>query len=80
MVVATNSPSRPRARDLGLPLRGTPGPHNAITDVRGVEVGFTTVKQLAAHAGDVQVYTGVTAILPRGHSTRPMPIWPANSI
>ncbi len=58
MVTSTNSPFRPRARDLGLPLRGTPGPHNAITDVSGVEVGFATVKQLAARAGDIQVYTG----------------------
>ncbi|MCC7325127.1 MAG: S58 family peptidase, partial [Gemmatimonadaceae bacterium] len=34
---------RARARDLGIPLDGTPGPHNAITDVAGVEVGYTTL-------------------------------------
>jgi hypothetical protein len=34
---------RPRARDLGIPLDGTPGPANAITDVTGVEVGHTTL-------------------------------------
>jgi len=31
-----------RARDLGIPLDGTPGNFNAITDVAGVEVGYTT--------------------------------------
>ena len=64
-----------RARDLGLPLPGTPGPHNAITDVSGVEVGFSTVKSLAAAPGDRQIYTGVTAVLPRGHSRTPNPMW-----
>ncbi|MEV0585939.1 P1 family peptidase [Nonomuraea sp. NPDC050310] len=48
-----------RARDLGLALAGLPGAHNAITDVPGVEVGYTTLV-----AGD-DVRTGVTAILPR---------------
>ena len=33
----------PRARDLGVPFDGTPGPFNAITDVKGVEVGHTTL-------------------------------------
>ena len=51
---------RPRARDFGITLDGTPGKLNAITDVRGVEVGYTTLVQ-----GDA-VRTGVTAILPRG--------------
>jgi D-aminopeptidase len=51
---------KPRARDLGIPFDGTPGPLNAITDVRGVEVGSTTLVQ-----GD-SVRTGVTVILPRG--------------
>lgn len=64
-----------RARELGLPLPGTPGPHNAITDVPGVEVGFSTIKRLAQGADDVQVYTGVTAILPRGHDAEPLPVW-----
>jgi hypothetical protein len=31
--------TQPRARDLGIPFDGTPGPFNAITDVKGVEVG-----------------------------------------
>jgi D-aminopeptidase len=64
-----------RARDLGLPLPGRPGPYNAITDVTGVEVGFTTLKSLAAGPGDRQIHTGVTAILPRGHARKPMPVW-----
>jgi D-aminopeptidase len=66
---------RIRARDLKLPLPGTPGPHNAITDVPGVEVGFSTIKSLAAAPGDRQIYTGVTAVLPRGHARTPMPVW-----
>ncbi len=49
-----------RARALGVPLAGTPGPLNAITDVPGVEAGFATLIE-----GDA-VRTGVTAIHPRG--------------
>jgi D-aminopeptidase len=67
--------NKPRARDLGLPLPGTTGPHNSITDVPGVEVGFATRKMLAARPGDTQIYTGVTAVLPRGHDPRPLPVW-----
>ena len=52
--------SKPRARDLGIPLEGSPGPFNAITDVSNVEVGFATVIE-----GE-SVRTGVTAIHPRG--------------
>jgi D-aminopeptidase len=51
---------KPRARAVGLTFRGTPGPHNAITDVPGVEVGVRTLI-----AGE-SVRTGVTAIHPRG--------------
>jgi D-aminopeptidase len=50
----------PRARSLGIPFDGTPGPWNAITDVPGVEVGYTTLIR-----GE-SVRTGVTAIHPRG--------------
>jgi L-aminopeptidase/D-esterase-like protein len=67
--------TKPRARDLGLPLPGTPGPCNAITDVAGVEVGFTTLTEFARKPGDTQICTGVTAILPRGHNPRPLPVW-----
>jgi D-aminopeptidase len=55
---------KPRARDLGVPFPGTPGPLNAITDVSGVEVGYTT---LASSSGRAR--TGVTAIFPRGKSS-----------
>jgi L-aminopeptidase/D-esterase-like protein len=59
---------KPRARDLGIPFDGTPGPLNAITDVSGVEVGQVT---LISGEGELQVgvgpvRTGVTAIFPRG--------------
>jgi len=58
----------PRARDLGVPFDGVPGPLNAITDVAGVEVGS---KSLISGEGPLMrgkgpVRTGVTAILPRG--------------
>jgi D-aminopeptidase len=57
-----------RARDLGVPFEGTPGDLNAITDVRGVEVGQTTLVEgegkLVVGLGPVR--TGVTAILPLG--------------
>jgi D-aminopeptidase len=62
-----------RARDLGLPFDGEPGNYNAITDISGVEVGFTT---LIEGEGPVQigkgpVRTGVTAILPKGKQDTP---------
>jgi L-aminopeptidase/D-esterase-like protein len=51
---------KPRARDLGVPLEGTPGPLNAIVDVAGVAVGHRTIISGAS------VRTGVTAVWPRG--------------
>ena len=57
-----------RARDLGIPLDGTPGPLDAITDVPGVTVGHSTIirgsGRLAQGKGPVR--TGVTAVFPRG--------------
>jgi D-aminopeptidase len=60
--------SRPRARDLGVPFDGTPGPLNAITDVVGVTVGHATIikGQGTLVVGQGPVRTGVTAIFPRG--------------
>jgi D-aminopeptidase len=55
--------NKPRARDLGVPFDGNPGPLNAITDVKGVEVGYMT---LISGNGKNAVRTGVTAILPQG--------------
>lgn len=66
-----------RARDLGVPFDGTPGPLNAITDVAGVEVGATT---LISGEGKIDpgvgpVRTGVTAIIPRGHDSLNDPVY-----
>ena len=59
---------KPRARALGIPFQGTPGPLNAITDVAGVEVGHVTLISGSGKLvrGKGPVRTGVTAILPRG--------------
>jgi D-aminopeptidase len=59
---------KPRARDLGIPLEGTPGTFNAITDVKGVEVGYTTMIEGDGKlvVGQGPVRTGVTAVLPQG--------------
>lgn len=59
---------KPRARDIGIPFEGTPGKYNAITDVKGVEVGYSTIitGQGKNIRGKGPVRTGVTAILPRG--------------
>lgn len=56
------------ARQLGVPFEGTPGPYNAITDVPGVQVGYTTLISGSGKLvlGEGPVRTGVTAILPRG--------------
>ncbi len=66
-----------RARDLGLPFPGTPGRCNALTDVPGVLVGTATIVEgegpLATGRGPVR--TGVTAILPCGRGTEPVPVW-----
>ncbi|MBA3577171.1 MAG: P1 family peptidase [Sphingomonas sp.] len=63
--------AEPRARDLGVPFEGTPGPLNAITDVAGVEVGHTTLIRGSGKlvVGQGPVRTGVTAVLPRGRSS-----------
>jgi L-aminopeptidase/D-esterase-like protein len=55
--------TEPRARDLGIPLAGEPGPLNAITDVPGVEVGYQTI---ISGEGPRAVRTGVTVVLPLG--------------
>src|SRR6184192_2572084 len=69
--------TKPRARDLGVPFDGTPGPLNAITDVMGVTVGHTT---LISGEGKLQigrgpVRTGVTAVLPRGKDSMMNPVF-----
>jgi len=66
-----------RARDLGISFEGTPGKFNAITDVPGVEVGYTTLisGEGKLEVGKGPVRTGVTAILPRGHASLNDPVY-----
>lgn len=63
----------PRARDLGVPFEGSPGPLNAITDVAGVTVGHVTLVEDLTDGRKVR--TGVTAILPRGRGTLDTPAY-----
>ncbi len=74
----TPAPTKPRARDLGLPIGGTAGPLDAITDVAGVEVGHTTLisgtGKLVVGKGPIR--TGVTVIHPRGKAN-PDPVFGA---
>lgn len=67
-LLATPALARPRARDLGIPFEGEPGPLNAITDVKGVEVGHSTIVSGEA------VRTGVTVVFPRGKGS-PDPVF-----
>jgi L-aminopeptidase/D-esterase-like protein len=62
--------SAERARDLGVPFEGTPGPLNAITDVPGIEVGQVTLisGEGLLKVGVGPIRTGVTIILPRGRA------------
>jgi len=70
LAVASLAQAQTRARDLGIPLDGTTGRLNAITDVAGVEIGHTTLISGSGRlvAGRGPVRTGVTAILPRGRA------------
>jgi L-aminopeptidase/D-esterase-like protein len=61
-LVATQADAR--ARELGIPFEGRPGPLNAITDVPGVEVGQVTMVE------GQNVRTGVTVVFPRGHADK----------
>ncbi|HSI90722.1 MAG TPA: P1 family peptidase [Adhaeribacter sp.] len=73
--VSAQNPAKPRARDLGIPLDGVTGKHNAITDVPGVLVGYKTlIKGKGKHkVGKGPVRTGVTVILPKGKSDEAVP-------
>ena len=68
---------KPRARDLGVPFDGTPGTWNAITDVPGVAVGYSTLisGEPPLKVGVGPVRTGVTAILPRGKDSYGDPVF-----
>ena len=65
---------KPRARDIGIPFDGITGRFNAITDVKGVEVGYSTIISGTGKntRGKGPVRTGVTAILPRGRNNNPV--------
>jgi L-aminopeptidase/D-esterase-like protein len=73
--VASQTKSR-RARELGLPIGGTPGALDAITDVAGVEVGHTTLISGSGRLtqGKGPVRTGVTVVHPRGKAN-PDPVF-----
>ena len=70
--IGSEAAAKPRARELGVPLDGTPGSLNAITDVAAVTVGYAT---LIEGSGKHAVRTGVTAILPRGRATLEKPVF-----
>jgi len=74
IVPAVIHAQKPRARDIGIPFNGTTGKFNAITDVKGVEVGYSTIIQGNGKniRGNGPVRTGVTAILPRGRNNNPV--------
>src|SRR5437667_8826082 len=75
--MSTTQTKTVRARDLGIPFEGTPGKLNSITDVVGVEVGYTTLisgeGKLVVGKGPVR--TGVTAIIPRGSASLNDPVY-----
>ena len=73
-IYSITTAQKPRARDIGIPFNGTPGKYNAITDVKGVEVGYSTIISGTGKnvRGKGPVRTGVTAILPRGHNNNPV--------
>jgi D-aminopeptidase len=69
--------TKPRARDLGVPFDGTPGPLNAITDVAGVTVGHATLISGAGKlvVGKGPIRTGVTAVFPRGKDSNDLGVF-----
>ena len=69
LALATATQADARARDLGVPFEGTPGPLNAITDVPGVEIGQKTLIEGDGPLvlGNGPVRSGVTVVFPRGH-------------
>jgi D-aminopeptidase len=77
LAFAALAADKPRARDLGVPFDGAPGPSDAITDVRGVEVGHSTIirGEGKLEVGKGPVRTGVTAVLPRGARSHDDPVF-----
>src|SRR5688500_19415738 len=77
-LAASISQAGPRARDLGVPFDGMPGPLNAITDVAGVTVGQSTLIDDLADGRKGR--TGVTAILPRGRDAVTTPAFAGSCV
>lgn len=77
IIFTQSNAQKPRARDLGIPFVGTPGEFNAITDVKGVEVGYSTIISGDGdnEVGKGPVRTGVTAIFPRGKAKKFSPVY-----
>lgn len=77
LISAQSYAQKPRARDLGVPFVGTPGKLNAITDVKGVEVGYSTIISGKGEniIGKGPIRTGVTAIFPRGKAKKFSPVY-----
>lgn len=73
MAPGADAGDAPRARDLGVPFEGTPGPLNAITDVAGVTVGHASVVRDLPDGRAAR--TGVTAVLPSGAATLDRPVF-----
>jgi D-aminopeptidase len=74
---AATPAGKPRARRYGMGFEGVPGAFNAITDVPGVSVGFTTLISGSGPltVGQGPVRTGVTAILPRARAELAAPVF-----
>ena len=74
LIVFPVDAQKARARDLGIPFVGETGKYNAITDVKGVEVGYSTIisGEGGSTAGKGPIRTGVTAIFPRGKKFSPV--------
>ena len=66
--IFSQNSDKKRARELGIPFNGTPGKFNSITDVPGVEVGYSTLIRGKGKwkLGEGPVRTGVTIVLPKG--------------
>jgi D-aminopeptidase len=77
-IVGIADDATPRARDLGVPFDGKPGPLNAITDVPGVTVGHSTI--IEDHENGSAARTGVTAILPRGKDSVMLPVFGGTAV
>jgi L-aminopeptidase/D-esterase-like protein len=79
VLLTLGAPQKPRARDLAVPIAGTAGPLDAITDVAGVEVGVATIIEGKGKriVGQGPVRTGVTVIFPRGKANADDPVFGA---